>query len=135
MAGNEMTGTILEIVCLGLSTFIQDEEKETHGERFLILLQCVGGRMIVLLLSITVAMTGNRGENDFSFPSDALLWRTLACRLLLAGSVSLACNACASRRVSHNMFAYVFVCARACERICHPWCLRRGTYRNSVVLL
>lgn len=122
-----MTGTILEIVYLRLISFIQGEEKETHGERFLILLQCVGGRMIVLLLSITVTMTGDGGENDFSFPSDALLWRTLACRLLLAGSVSLACDTCASRRVSHNKFAYVFACARARERIWRPCCLRRET--------
>lgn len=58
-------------------------------------------------LSITVTMTGDGGENDFSFRSDALLWRTLACCLLLAGSVSLACDTRPSRRVSHNKFAYV----------------------------
>lgn len=34
MAGNEMTGTILEIVYLRLISFIQEEEKETRREVF-----------------------------------------------------------------------------------------------------
>lgn len=63
--------------------------------------------MIAHRLPITVTMTGDGGENDFSFCSDALRWRTSTCCLLLAGSVSLACDTCASRRVSHNKFAYV----------------------------
>lgn len=76
----------------------------------MILLQCVGERMIALLLPITVTLTGDGGENDFSFRSDALLWRTSACCLLLAGSVSLACDTRASRRVSHNKFVCVYAC-------------------------
>lgn len=134
MCGNELTTTILEIAYLRLIYFIQGEEKKTW-ERFFILLQCVEGRMIALLPSITVTVTGDGGENDFSFPSDALLWRTLACCLLLAGSVSLACDTRASRRVSHNNFACGCMCVCACERICHPCCLRRETYRKTLVLL
>lgn len=73
----------------------------------MILLQSDRERMIAHLLSGTVTMTGDGGENDFSFRSDALRWRTSPRCLLLAESVSFACDTRASRRVSHNKFAYV----------------------------
>lgn len=89
-------------LCIGGSFFSSPErEKEKH----LWFLPTVWERRwLPLLLSISVTMTGDGGENDFGFCSDALLWRiTLRCRLL-AGPVSLACVTRASRRVSHNNF-------------------------------
>lgn len=69
-----------------------------------------------LLLSISVTMTGDGGENDFGFCSDALLWRITLCCRLLAGPVSLACVTRASRqwRVSHNNSACMrlYICVR-----------------------
>lgn len=70
------------------------------------------------LLSFSAALTGDGGENDFSFCSDALLPRiTRRCRLL-AAAVSLACVTCAQRRVSDNNFVCVSVykCPRVCVR-------------------
>lgn len=94
------------------------------------------------LLSFSAALTGDGGENDFSFCSDALLPRiTRRCRLL-AAAVSLACVTCAQRRVSDNNFVCVCVykcprvcpcvcvCARCHWRICHPCWLSRGSQRS-----
>lgn len=81
------------------------------------------------LLSFSAALTGDGGENDFSFCSNAplpLLPRiTRRCRLL-AAAVSLACVTCAQRRVSDNNFVcacvrarvLVFINARVCVRAC-----------------
>lgn len=62
-------------------------------------------------------MTGDGGENDFGFCSDAPLWRITQCCWLLAGPLSLACVTRASRRVSHNNFACVLVNVYVCVRV------------------
>lgn len=82
-------------------------------------------RWLPLPLSIRVTMTGDGGENDFGFCSDAPLWRITLCCRLLAGPVSLACVTCTSRRVSHNNF----VCACVCKCVCVP--TREGGHANE----
>lgn len=106
--------TVLEFVRLFFK-----QEKDAYGEWFASPppLTVWEKRWLSLLLSIGVTMTGDGGENDFGFCSDALLRRIRPCCRLLAGPVSLACVTCASRRVSRNNFArlclWMFVCARA----------------------
>lgn len=99
-------------------------------------------RWLPLPLSIRVTMTGDGGENDFGFCSDAPLWRITLCCRVLAGPVSLACVTCTSRRVSHNNFVCACVCKcvrareRPCQwRICHACSLSRASQGSAALWL
>lgn len=142
----QVTDTILEFLYMCGFFFSRKNKKETHMEKgFWALLTVWEKRWLPLLLSISVTMTGDGGENDFSFCGDALLWWITLCCRLLAGPVSLAyvshvpqggCHIitlCAC--VCTYVCVYVCVCVLFQWGICHPCSLNRGGQRTAVVSL
>lgn len=131
----QVTDTILEFLYVWGFFFPQGKTKRnTYGERFLSPPDCVGETMIA-------TMTGDGGENDFSFCSDALLWRITLCCRLLAGPVSLAYvshvpqGGCHIITLRPCVCTYVCVCVLFQWGICHPCSLNRGGQRTAVVSL